>query len=187
MAKSKPQAFPRSLSGNLEFNAQEGRIYRLGLLAKIFSILNLTEVYKGQLPDLVGEGFAYNTMTIKTKIQGGKLIMEECAIDAASMGIACYGEIDIIDQKIDLVVLIAPFKTVDRIVKFIPLVNTILGGKLISIPFHAIGDLADPDIIPLSPTAIGSSVLGMMERTLKLPITIIQPVLPKSGKKPENK
>ena len=186
MAKTKPEAFPKSLGGNLNFDAQEGRIYRFGLLAKIFSILNLTEVYRGELPDLVGEGFAYNSMTVKAKVQGGKLIMEECAIDAASMGIACYGDIDIIDQKIDLVVLIAPFKTVDRIVKFIPLVNTILGGRLISIPFHAIGDLADPDVIPLSPTAVGSSVLGMMERTLKLPITIIQPVLPKSGRKPEN-
>ncbi len=187
MAKTKLEEFPESLTGDLEFNAKEGRIYRLGLLAKIFSILNLTEVYMGQLPDLVGEGFAYNTMTIKTKVQGGKLIVEECSIDAASMGIACYGDIDVIDQKIDLVVLIAPFKTVDRIVKFIPLVNTILGGKLISIPFHAIGDLADPDVIPLSPTAVGSGVLGIMERTLKLPITIIQPVLPKSEKKPEER
>ena len=80
----------------------------------------------------------------------------------------------------NLVVLVAPFKTVDRIVKIIPLVGTIMGGNLISIPFRAIGDLGDPDVIPLSPTAVGSGMLGILERTLKLPITIIQPVLPGS-------
>jgi hypothetical protein len=33
-------------------------------------------------------------------------------------------------------------------------------------------------VIPLSPTAVGSGVLGVMQRTLKLPITLIQPLLP---------
>ena len=72
-----------------------------------------------------------------------------------------------------ITVLVAPFKTVDRIVKHIPLVGNVLGGNLISIPFRAIGDLSDPDVIPLSPTAVGSGLLGILERTLKLPITII--------------
>jgi hypothetical protein len=104
--------------------------------------------------------------------------MEECFIDGASMGIACDGEIDLAEQKINLVILVAPFKTVDRIVKKIPLISTVLGGKLVSIPFRAKGDLDDPMVIPLSPTAVGSGVLGVMQRTLKLPITLIQPLLP---------
>ena len=88
-------------------------------------------------------------------------------------------------KKMDLIILVAPFKTVDRIVKFIPLIGHILGGKLISIPFRAKGDLADPDVIPLHPTAVGSEVLGILERTLKLPITIMQPVF-SSGKNNKN-
>ena len=99
------------------------------------------------------------------------------------MGIAIEGNIDLIKKKVNLVVLVAPFKTVDRIVKHIPLVGNILGGTLISIPFRAIGNLDDPDVIPLSPTAVGSGMLGILERTLKLPITIIQPVLPGSKNK----
>jgi hypothetical protein len=177
MAKSKPEEFPRSLSGNVVFTAETGRIYRFGLLAKIFAILNVTEVYRGEIPDLTGAGFAYHSMKARAKLQGGKIIMEECAIDGASMGIACEGDIDIADKKMNLVVLVAPFKTVDRIVKKIPLISGILGGKLISIPFSAKGDLKDPQVRPLPPTAVGSGVLGILERTLKLPITIIQPLL----------
>ncbi len=178
MANAKSRTTARIYSGGLDFLAKNGRIYQLGLLAKIFAILNVTEIYRGEVPDLVGDGFAYDTMTIKANFEGKKLVMEECSIDGASMGIACDGEIDLAEQKINLVILVAPFKTVDRIVKKIPLISTVLGGKLVSIPFRAKGDLDDPMVIPLSPTAVGSGVLGVMQRTLKLPITLIQPLLP---------
>jgi hypothetical protein len=185
MVQAKPETSNRFFSGDLDFSADNGRIYRLGLLSKLFAVLNITEIYRGEAPDLTGEGFAYNTMEIKADFNGKKLVMQQCAIDGASMDIACEGEIDLADNKINLVILVAPFKTVDRIVKHIPLVGGVLGGKTISIPFRAKGDLDDPDVIPLSPTAVGSGILGIFERTLKLPITIIQPLLPDEQPKPE--
>ncbi|MGB5747134.1 MAG: AsmA-like C-terminal domain-containing protein [Desulfobacterales bacterium] len=183
LSKSKPEAVVQSLTGNIAFSAKEGRIYRLGILAKILSILNVTEIYRGEVPDLTGEGFAYRSMTANAEINGGKLIMKECAIDGASMGIACDGNIDFAEKKMDLTVLVAPFKTIDRLVDIIPLVGHVLGGKLISIPFKAKGDLKDPDVTPLPPMAVGAGVLGILERTLKLPITIIQPIFPEGKTK----
>jgi len=177
MSKTKPDAFPNALTGNLTFSAQAGRIYRFGLLAKILAILNVTEIYRGEVPDLRGEGFAYHSMEARAKLQGSKIIMEECSIDGASMGIACQGDIDLAEMKMDLVILVAPFKTVDRIVEVIPLLNGILGGKLISIPFKAKGDIKDPAVYALPPSAVGSGLMGIMERTLKLPITIFQPLM----------
>jgi hypothetical protein len=185
MSKARPAAFPKSLTGNLQFTATKGRIYRFGMLAKIFALLNVTEIYRGEVPDLAGKGFAYNSMAINGVFKKGKLIIQDTSIDSPSMGIAIEGDIDLIKKKVNLVVLVAPFKTVDRIVKHIPLIGNIMGGNLISIPFRAIGDLSNPDVIPLSPTAVGSGLLGILERTLKLPITIIQPVLPGSKDKKE--
>ena len=184
LAKARPSEFAKSLTGNLHFDAAEGRIYRFGMLAKIFALLNVTEIYRGEVPDLKGKGFAYNSITANGVFEDGKLIIQDTSIDSPSMGIAIEGDIDLIKKRVNLVVLVAPFKTVDRIVKIIPLVGNILGGNLISIPFRAIGDLGDPDVIPLSPTAVGSGLLGILERTLKLPITIIQPVIPGSKKAP---
>ena len=177
LAKAKPEAVTRSITGKLAFSAEKGRIYRFGLLAKLLSILNVTEIYRGEVPDLTGEGFAYHSMSASAKLQGGKIIMEECSIDGTSMGIACEGDIDLVDKKLNLVILVAPFKTVDRIVEILPLIGGVLGGKLISIPFRAKGDLDDPEVYALPPTAVGSGILGILERTLKLPITIIQPVV----------
>jgi hypothetical protein len=185
LSKSKPDVIRRSLSGRLDFSAEKGRIYRIGLLAKILAILNVTEIYRGELPDLTGEGFAYNSMRASAVLKGGKLIMKECSIDGVSMGLVCEGDIDIVEKKMDLTILVAPFKTVDRIVEVLPLISQVLGGKLISIPFKAKGDLKDPEVVLLPPKAVGSEVMGILERTLKLPITIIQPVLPKN-KKQEN-
>jgi len=183
ISKARPAAFPKSLTGNLHFTAAQGRIYRFGMLAKIFALLNVTEIYRGEVPDLRGKGFAYNSTVINGVFEDGKLIIKDTLIDSPSMGIAIEGNIDLIKKKVNLVVLVAPFKTVDRIVKLIPLFGNIMGGTLISIPFRAIGDLRDPDVIPLSPTAVGSGLLGILQRTLKLPITIIQPVLPGSKDK----
>ena len=177
LAKAKPEAITRSLKGELVFSASEGRIYRFGLLAKLLAVLNVTEIYRGEVPDLIGEGFAYHSMSARAKLQGGKIIMDECSIDGTSMGIACEGALDLIEKKMNLLILVAPFKTVDRIVELLPLIGGVLGGKLISIPFRAKGDLDDPTIYALPPTAVGSRILGILERTLKLPITIIQPVL----------
>jgi hypothetical protein len=69
-------------------------------------------------------------------------------------------------------------------VEILPLIGNVLGGKLISIPFKAKGDLSNPDVYALPPTAVGSGILGILERTLKLPLTIIQPVITavKNGK-----
>ncbi len=184
-AKSRPDEILPSLGGRVIFSAKKGRIYRFGLLAKILALLNVTEIYRGQVPDLIGKGFGYRSITASADIRKGKIRIKKCVIDGTSMGIACEGDIDLVNNKIDLIVLVAPFRTADRIVGTIPLIGHIMGGKLISIPFRASGDLKDPEVLPLPPTAVGAGVLGILERTLKLPITIIEPILPKQDKKPK--
>ena len=95
---------------------------------------NFTEIFRGELPDLTKEGFAYNSITVKSDLENGKLLLREVLIDGSSMEIACSGDIDLIDKKLDLTVLVAPLKTVDRIVKKIPLIRAITAGTLVSVP-----------------------------------------------------
>jgi hypothetical protein len=180
LAKSKAQDLTRAMMGDVSFAAANGRIYRFGLLAKILALLNLTEIFGGQVPDLVQDGFAYRSINLVGEFQSGRVLMKECVIDGASMGIGCEGDIDLINQEMDLTVLVAPLKTVDRIIGKLPIINTVLGGSLISVPFRATGKIGSPTVIPLSPTAVGSGVLGIMERTMKLPITLIQPLVTQS-------
>ncbi len=169
------------------FLSKDGIIYHFPLLAKIFSFLNVTELLRGELPDFTAEGFKYNSISVKGRIRQGIFVLKEAVIDGTTMQLAGEGEINLTDNKINLTILVAPFKTVDFLVSKIPLVGYILRGTLISIPLKVTGDLADPTIFVLSPTAVGEGVLGMMKRTLSLPVKIIEPVIPRDKKKRNDK
>jgi hypothetical protein len=167
------------LRGNVELGAQKGRIYRLNLLSKIFSFVNVTGIVAGRLPDFRDKGLAYDSVKVKVDLQNGKIVVKEGTLQGPTVGIASSGEIDPKAQKIDFTVLVAPFRTVDYVISKIPLVNHILGGTLISIPVKVTGDLEDPRVRPLSPSAVESDLLGIMERTLGLPFRLIHLFLPK--------
>jgi len=62
-------------------------------------------------------------------------------------------------------------------------VGYVLGDDFISIAVLVRGDLNDPDITPLPPSAVGAGLLGMMKRTLAVPFKLIQPVMPRSKEK----
>ncbi len=186
-AVQKPdQTLLGSLGGSLEFDAGKGRFYsgRLyGTLIKILSLINITEMFKGKLPDIKQQGFGYNSIKIKADIRNGKVYFNEAVIDGSAMEIASHGSIDLTNKKIDAVALAAPLKTVDFVVKNIPLVSKILKGTLIAIPFKIKGPLDNPNVT-LAPSEVGKGLLGIMERTLHLPVDIIQPLLPDSKKNP---
>jgi hypothetical protein len=177
------ESLARSLHGNVAVDAKNGRIYRMTLLSKVFALLNITEVFRGKVPDLVNEGFSYDTMTGKGTIREGRLVLEETVIKGPSLEMFAHGNVDLATGRGDLDLLIAPFRTVDTIIQRIPLLRFILGGTLVSIPVKVTGNLADPDVTPLSPEEIGSEILGLLRRTLTVPFKVIQPLLPaKKGK-----
>jgi uncharacterized protein involved in outer membrane biogenesis len=178
LAQGRPEDLFNSAEGDIEFHAKEGRIdYLLGLV-RILEFLNVMEIYRGRLPDLKKEGLPYDRITIRGTLQKGKMIIKEFTIDGPTLEMTSQGEIDLADRKIDFTVLVAPLKTVDRVVKAIPLVSDIFAGTLVTIPVKVHGDLKDPRVTPLSPSAVGAELLAIMKRTLGLPFKILQPLLP---------
>ena len=172
----------KALKGNLKFNAAKGRIYQYGLLSKILSFLNLTEVIRGRLPDFVGEGFAYKSIAAEADIQGSELSIEKFIIDGSSMEIAAQGTLDLLDKQVDLKVLVAPLKTADFVIRKIPVIRDVFGGTLISIPVRVKGDFDNPEMSYLSPSDIGSGLVGIMKNALKAPVKIVKPLLPDNDK-----
>jgi len=177
--EAEPKDLIPALKGNLEFKAQDGQIYYLLWLARVLEFVNVTEVYKGKIPDMKKEGLSYKHVTEIGSLQDGKLIIKEATLDGHTLQMAAQGEVDLAEGKIDLTVLVAPLRTVDRIINLIPLVRYILAGSLLSLPVKVSGDLKDPKVTALSPSAIGSELLGIMKRTLHLPFKVIEPLMPR--------
>ncbi|MCJ7682761.1 MAG: AsmA-like C-terminal domain-containing protein, partial [Desulfobacteraceae bacterium] len=175
----------KSLHGPYKFVARNGRINRAPLMARILSLLNVTEIFSGKLPDLASEGFAYNSITAEGSLKDGKVRVEKALVDGSSMNLAGYGDIDLLENKLDLKVFAAPFKTVDRIIRILPLIGYLLDDTLVSIALKVTGKLQDPKVEYLPVEEIGSGLLGIMKRTLDLPVKVVEPIISMEEKKKE--
>jgi hypothetical protein len=166
----------QALEGGLDLIARNGRVYRSTVLAKIFDLLNFTEIYRGQLPDLTNEGCAYDSIKAKASLKNGKLLLEHAIFDGRCAKMVGSGEVDLTTRKLNITILVSPLKTVDLLVRNIPLVGGILGGSLVSIPVRVTGDLSSPTVIPLSPSAVGEGLVTYMKRVFQFPLKLMQPL-----------
>ena len=173
------------IKGDFNFITGKGRIYKLSVLSKVFALLNITEIFRGKLPDLAEEGFAFESIKANGTAEGTKIILKNAFIDGASMGIVIKGEIDTGQKELDLTALIAPLKTMDFIIKQTPIVKNLIKGALVSIPVEIKGNMANPTVKTLAPADVDSGLLGVMKNTLKLPVTLIQPLLAPDDKEDE--
>ena len=103
-------------------------------------------------------------------------MITEAALDGPSLKVVCEGYIDLVLNKLDLQVLVIPVMAVDSVIEKIPLVSYLLGSKYVSIPIKVTGDISDPKIEQLSPSALRFGLLGIIKQTLNIPVTLIKPV-----------
>lgn len=162
-----------SMSGDLSFVSENGRIEYSSVLMKIFSVLNIAEVFSGK-SDLTEKGYGYAQCYAKAEINGGRLHFNEILMDGNSLKLTGQGDIDLKKQEADILLLAAPLKTVDRIVNKLPIINYIAGGSLISIPLRLEGKLNDLSVVPMPPSEVGKGLLNIMGRVLNAPFKLVE-------------
>lgn len=163
------KAIIHHLNGPVSLNAWEGRIYKLTLLSRILSVLNILD-----LPNITQQGFGFKSMVMEGQLRDGVIYLDKAVIDGDDMAITFTGWIAPFKDEMNLNCLVAPFKTIDTIIKYIPLVSTVLQGKLVSFPAKATGSLTDPVVVPLHPSAVGQGLINMMGNIIKSPVRIIE-------------
>jgi hypothetical protein len=182
-AHGEPSELLRSLQGHVDFTAKAGRIYHVNTIAKVLSVVSIATGSLENIADLTTAGLPYDTYTVKGDIRGGTLVLDQAVLDGPSVKIVSEGSIDLNSRTCDLTLLVAPLRSVDKVIGRIPIVGDVLGGSLVSIPVKVTGSWTEPTVTPLSPSAVGESLLNGMKRTLKLPMRVIQPLFPGEGKK----
>ncbi|MCG8552286.1 MAG: AsmA-like C-terminal region-containing protein [Desulfobacterales bacterium] len=156
-------------NGYLRFKAQSGRIYKATLLSRILSVVNIL----GET-DIQQEGFGFKTFTANAQIEESVVHIKKAVIDADNMAIIAEGWADPLNDSLDITLLVAPFKTIDTIIKYIPIVNTILNGRLVSFPVRAYGKMSDPTVVALHPSAVGKGLLNLLGDLIKTPGRLIE-------------
>ncbi|MGH7891309.1 MAG: AsmA-like C-terminal domain-containing protein, partial [Thermodesulfobacteriota bacterium] len=165
-----------NLKGGVELSSRGGRVEKYGGLAKFFTVLNFGELFRGHGPEFDKEGFPYDSLTAKADVEEGKVLIREAVMDGPSIKVVCEGFIDLVNRKLDLELLVIPVMAVDSVIEKIPLVNFILGKNFVSIPIKVTGDISNPDVTTVSPSAVSFGLLGLIKQTLNIPVTIFKPV-----------
>jgi len=168
----------KSMQGEMTFETKGGRIYRTQVAKTLLSVLSIATGSVLNVTDMAKEGFEYEHITIDAVLRGRTLEVSKVVVNAPSAAMVGEGSVDIIDQTIDLTLLVAPLKTIDTVVKNIPLLGKAMGGTLVSIPVRISGPLSDADVTPMSPEAVGNRLRGFMERAVQLPGQIIEQMQP---------
>ncbi|UKL13520.1 AsmA-like C-terminal domain-containing protein [Dissulfurimicrobium hydrothermale] len=166
--------------GHVDLMSRDGRIRRLTLLAKVFSILNVTDIFSGALPDLFKQGFVYSNLNMDGDVKDGVLVLKKTVINGQGLNLFASGSVDLAKFDSDITFLIAPFKTLDRIIAKVPILGRVLGGKrgaVITIAVGVKGPLKDPDVTLLPARAVGRGVLDLLTNTLKIPYYLVEPAL----------
>lgn len=157
------------LNGRISYESENGQIHRMTLLSRLLSVFNLLN-----LPDLNQEGFRYNSIQVEGTMENGVIDLEKAVIDAENMALFFTGQVHPFENRLDLTCLVAPLKTLDTIIQFIPIINTIMSGRLVAFPAKATGAIDDPVVTPLHPSAVGESLKNMVISILKTPVRLFE-------------
>jgi hypothetical protein len=164
------------LHGNIELSSTDGWVEKYGSLARFFAMLNFGDLFRGRGPDFGKEGFRYDKLTARADVGEGKVNITEAVMEGPSMKVVAEGFIDLVNNKIDIEFVVIPVMAVDSVIEKIPLINFLLGGSAVSIPIKVTGDLSNPTVSPMSPSAIRFGLLGLVKQTLNIPATILKPM-----------
>ena len=175
-AQGKLGDLARNLKGTVRAEAREGKVMKFALVGNILSMTDVAALIKQGRPKLEDAGFPYRSITVSGHFEKDRFIIEESAFRSDAVGLAATGWVSVIDYQSRLTVLVAPFSRIDRLARAVPILGYIIGGALTSVPVGVSGDIRDPLVVPLGPGAVTSEVLGIFERTLKLPVRLITPL-----------
>jgi hypothetical protein len=172
VAKSAKKNVLNKINGSMQLIAKHGRIHELTLLSRILSVVNISKIFKGSIPDITQTGFKYNKIIIEANITDSIIHLSKAIVDGVDMTLIFEGKIDPFNDNINLTCLVAPFKTIDLIIENIPIINTLLDDRLVSIPAKINGKFSDPTVTPLHPSAVGTSLIDMISNILKTPVKL---------------
>jgi uncharacterized protein involved in outer membrane biogenesis len=161
--------------GNVRLKLEKGSLRRFSLLSKVFSILNVSQLLKFQLPDMVSNGMPYNEIKGSFAISDGAVATQDLFINSDAINISILGKADTVREDLEFTIGVQPLQTVDKVIHRIPLVGWILTGKdkgFMTVYFEAKGKWSDPKVTPIPVKSMGTGVLNIFRRVFELPVRL---------------
>jgi len=157
----------RGVDGFFKASSQKGRMWKLVVFNKLFSIINIISV-----SSLFDKGLIYDSVTGDFAIKDGIISTENLLLSSNSMRMSSIGAIDITEKTIDATVALHPFVTIDKIISKIPFAGWIITGReksTLTIYSEIKGPLSNPDVKAVPLKSVGRKLGGIFKRLLFIP------------------
>ncbi|MEJ5378045.1 MAG: AsmA-like C-terminal domain-containing protein [bacterium] len=165
-------------SGVLNLEIEKGLIRRFPVLASVLSMMNLTQLLTGRLPDLSSEGMVFTKIRGTFQLDQGILKTEDLRVESEAVVITMVGEIDLKKRQCDLKVGVQPFVGVDRFVDKLPVIRHYLAGPkrtVLATYFLVTGPLDQPEVNAIPFRSLGQTVMDMFLRLFQNPFADLGP------------
>jgi len=138
------------LNGQLLCELGQGQLFNVGplgsIITKILSFKSLKGVLSGNVVrNMTQKGMAIEKVSLDTTILGGRIQIKSLSLKANSLNAASVGEINLVNEKLDLGIEIEPLGTLNEAMGFVPIIGKV-GQKLTKIYLDVKGPFADPTI-----------------------------------------
>jgi len=136
----------------------------------------VSQLFSFKLPDVNREGVPFTRLAAELAIDKGVASSNLIVIDSEAMNMSYVGHYDMVKDNLDLLVVVKPLGTIDKVVTRLPIAGWVLGGEekaLITAQFRVTGSGSDPDIEAIPISAMSKGVLGLFQRALSLPLKLI--------------
>lgn len=162
--------------GNLRLHCEKGTLRKFSLLSKLFSLLNVSQLFTFKLPDMVVDGMPYDEINATFALRDGLVTTNDLFIDSNAMNISMVGEFDLVKEQMKVTVGVKPLQTIDKVVSHLPFVGWVLTGKnksLITTYFQATGSLDNPEVKSIAAQSMAKGVFNIFKRLFSLPAKLV--------------
>jgi len=166
----------RTSLGSSRIRVEKGLLRQFPTLSKVFSLLNVSQLLKFQLPDMVSGGMPFNEITGTLAVRDGIISTSDLFIKSDAINISAVGSVDLVKEELDVTLGTQPLQTLDKLVSRIPIVGWILTGgerTLITAYFVARGSINDPVVTAIPADSMAKGVFDIFKRIFQLPAKLI--------------
>lgn len=170
------RSFSAGLGGKASLRAKGGRMWKIPVLVDIFTIVNILS-----LDELLQKGLPYKDISGDFEMTGGVATTRNITMNSDSMRMSAIGKLNFPDGRMDMVLGLHPFVTIDKIISNIPLAGWLITGKeesTVSMYFSIKGPFKKRTVTPMPIEGLAKGVLGILQRVLEAPIDILKGEIP---------
>ncbi len=171
--------FWQAAKGGIHGQISDGTLRKFHGLAKMFSLLNVSQIFAGKLPDMDKEGMPFSLLEANVQIDAGQATTKDLKITSESMNLSAIGTQNLVDDTLDFTLGVMPLRTVDKIITSIPIAGWVLAGEekaLITAHFKIEGTSESPNVTAIPIDSVSKTVFGIFKRTLGLPGKLVKDI-----------